>query len=316
MENYSNLHQVCVQVFDAVSKTTMIFILPLFMMRIVFSNILAEGSKVFEILKCTIIYFCLIAAFPLIIEVLFSIPESYLPKYNSLTSITNDAPEWTSSSIIPFSVDRILEVLLSGLYWIAYYLHIFFMIIMCSMAPIVFLSSTLLGLGIGLEIFLGLLIVGSSWPIIWYGFDQVHSYLVTTQTDEFGAKCLELLLTLFKGLSPIAFASVAIKSPPGQAITNAANASIGSSKWIVTKIAPSPMRKISNFINNSKVSSFERGYKSSSLNYSLVNRSVDNSNRLEKAKNQQASNHKSQTQTAKQNGDSKNENSRSRDIQA
>lgn len=316
MESYSSLHQICVQVFEAVSKTTTIFILPLFMMRIVFSNILGEGTKVFGILKGTIIYFCLVAAFPLIIEVLFSIPESYLPKYNSMASLTNDAPEWSSASIIPFAVDRVLEVLLAGLYWIAYYLHIFFMIVMCSMAPIVFLSSTLLGLGLGLEVFLGLLIVGSSWPIIWYGFDQVHTHLVTAQTDEFGAKCLELLLTLFKGLSPVAFASIAIKSPPGRAITSAANASIASGKWAAMKIAPLPMRNFSNFLNNSKVSSFEKGRSRSSYKYSQNNSSSNDSNRLAKAKNQQSSERKPQQPTTNPKREVKNENSRPRDIQA
>src|SRR5690606_25339834 len=98
-----------------------------------------------------------------------------------------------------------------GLYWVVYYLHVFFMLLMCSMAPIVFLLSALLGIGLGLEIFMGLLIVGSSWPIIWYGFDQVHASLVNAQTDAFGAKCLELLITLFKGLAPVSFASLAVK---------------------------------------------------------------------------------------------------------
>jgi len=316
VESFSNLHQICVQVFEAISKTTTIFILPLFMMRIVFSNILGEGSKVFGIVKGTIIYFCLVAAFPLIIEILFSIPESYLPKFNSLASLTNDAPEWSSSSIIPFAVDRILEVLLAGLYWLAYYLHIFFMIVMCSMAPIVFLSSTLLGLGLGLEIFLGLLIVGSSWPILWYGFDQVHSHLVTAQTDEFGAKCLELLLTLFKGISPVAFASIAIKSPPGRAITSAAQASIATGKWAAVKIAPAPMQRMSSFLNNSKVSGFERDRSRSSYKYSQKNNSSNDSNRLAKAKTQQASERKPQTPTTNPKGVAKNENSRPRDIQA
>ena len=231
MENYSSLHQVCIQVFEAVSKTTSIFVVPFFMMRIVFSNILGEGSKVFEILKNTVLYFCLVSAFPLIIELLFSIPEAYLPRAEYMNAAAMNTPGWNPSSLIPFAVDRILEVLLAGLYWLAYYLHNFFMIVMCSMAPIVFLSSTLLGLGLGLEIFLGLLIAGSSWPIIWYGFDQVHAQLVSAQTDQFGAKCLELLLTLFKAIAPVAFASVAIKSPPGKVIAAAARGTFSVTQW-------------------------------------------------------------------------------------
>lgn len=288
MDSISGIHQICVQVFEAIAKTTSFFVVPLFMMRIVFSNILGEGSKVFAILKSTIVYFCLIAAFPLIIEIMFSIPDSYLPKFDSISSLTNDSPDWTSVSIIPFTVDRIFEVLLAGLYWVAYYLHIFFMIVMCSMAPIVFLSSTILGLGLGLEIFLGLLIVGSSWPIIWYGFDQVHAQLMTQQSDEFGSRCLEMLLTLFKGLSPVAFASVAIQSPPGRAITTTARASIATTRWAVGKTGLVPQGANSNFHNKSKSKSIERN-RNSSPAWQKANGSPQEAknNRLDRAKNQQ-----------------------------
>lgn len=267
MENYSSLHQVCVQVFDAVSKMTSIFILPLFMTKIVFSSLLGEGSKSFTILKGVLIYFCLTAAFPLIIETLFSMPEAYLPKYNGTSFLSENAPDWAASSIIPFALNKILEVLLAGLYWVAYYLHIFFMIIMCSMAPVVFLCGTILGLGFGLEIFMGLLIVGSSWPIIWHGFDQVHFFLVSHQIDEFGAKCLELLITLFKGLAPITFASLAIKSPAGQAVAKSAQVAIGAGKLAAFKSTSSsrgfnqkmysPSQQGKNQNNNQRSSAFQ-----------------------------------------------------------
>lgn len=220
MENFSELHNVCIKVFEAIAQTTSIFVIPFFMVKIVFSNILGEGAKVFAVFKGAVVYFCLIAAFPMIVELLFSIPESYLPKYESLSYLSEGSPGYGFSSI-PFSVDRVLEVLLAGLYWLVYYLHVFFMLAMCSMAPIVFLSSTLLGIGLGVEIFMGLLIVGSSWPIIWYGFDQVHANLLSAQADEFGAKCLELLLTLFKGLAPVSFATLVVKSGPGKSIFQA-----------------------------------------------------------------------------------------------
>ncbi|GIL17049.1 MAG: hypothetical protein BroJett040_08000 [Oligoflexia bacterium] len=237
MDNFSDLHSVCIRVFNTISNTTTVFVLPLFLARIVFSNILGEGAKAFHSLKGVVIYFCLVSGFPLIIEVLFSIPESYLPRPQTLSAFTQGNPGWEVSSL-PFAVDRILEVILAGLYWVVYYLHIFFMLLMCSMAPIVFLVSTLLGVGIGLEIFIGLLIVGSSWPIIWYGFDQVHDSLSSVQMDPFGAKCLELLLTLFKGLSPIAFASLAVKSPAGRAITQTAQSTIQAGKWAATRTVP------------------------------------------------------------------------------
>jgi hypothetical protein len=302
MENFSELHQVCLNVFESVSRTSSIFVLPLFMARIAFSNVLGESAKVFAALKGAVIYFCLIAAFPLIVEVLFSIPDAYLPKYESLNTLTAGSPGW-DSSVIPFTIDRILEVVLAGLYWVVYYLHVFFMLIMCSMAPIVFLSSSLLGIGLGLEIFMGLLIVGSSWPIIWYGFDQVHAHLVSAQTDEFGAKCLELLLTLFKGLAPVAFAGIAVKSPPGKAIAQATKTAASSGRWLSGKASSASMIPIQSYQRYREAKQAAYFDRIRSLNPGWVppeSKSSESQNRLKKAKQQS------------QKGERQNENSRAR----
>lgn len=306
MESFSGLHNICVKVFEAVAGTTTVFILPLFLGRVVFSNIMGDGSKAFTALKGALIYFVLIAAFPLIVEVLFSIPEAYLPKFDSMAALTDGAPGWELSSI-PFSLDRIIEVILAGLYWVVYYLHVFFMLLMCSMAPIVFLLSTLLGVGLGLEIFMGLLIVGSSWPIIWYGFDQVHASLVSAQTDAFGAKCLELLVTLFKGLAPVSFASLAVKSPAGRAISQAASGAIAVAKWTggaalggASSVMPFARSK-----KSSSTSYLERNRSKYSRNSTSKNGWGGKSDRLNKARYQ-----------SQKKGLKKNENPQSRNLQA
>lgn len=302
MENFNSLHDICLKVFESISKTTTIFVLPLFLCRIVFSNVMGDGSKSFATLKGAVLYFCLIAGFPYIVEILFSIPDAYLPKYQSLASLTADSPGW-QMSVIPFSVDRVLEVLLAGLYWVVYYLHVFFMLVMCSMAPIVFLISTLLGVGMGIEIFMGLMIVGSSWPIIWYGFDQVHANLVSAQADGFGAKCLEVLVTLFKGLSPMAFATLAVKSPAGRAVSQMAQASISGGKWLAVK---------GGVMNAHSGPSFSKNFSSSKKqNSNIISgraRSFpvqgEKTNRLNEAK----------IRKSKERGELKNENPRSRNI--
>lgn len=306
MESFSELHNICVKVFEAVAGTTTVFILPLFLGRVVFSNIMGDGSKAFTALKGALIYFVLVAAFPIIVKVLFSIPEAYLPKFDSMAAFSDGAPGWELSSI-PFSLDRIIEVILAGLYWVVYYLHVFFMLLMCSMAPIVFLLSALLGVGLGLEIFMGLLIVGSSWPIIWYGFDQVHASLVNAQTDAFGAKCLELLVTLLKGLAPVSFASLAVKSPAGRAISQAASSAITVAKWTggaalggVSSVMPISRPKTS-----SSTSYFERNRSNQSRNSTGQRGPSVSSDRLSKARYQ-----------SQKKGLKKNENPQSRNLQA
>jgi hypothetical protein len=236
VENFSEINKACVLVFNSVASATSWFVLPLFMLKVVGSSLLGEGIKAFQFLKGTLTYFLLIAAFPFILEILFLIPETLLPNAQSLFGASTSSPSWDSVSIIPYVVDRTLDVVLALLYWIAYYLHIFFMLIMCSMAPVVFLTSTILGIGLGMEVFLGLLIVGSSWPFIWFGFDQVNLVMSSGQQDSFGLRCLELLLTLFKAVSPILFAGLVVKSPAGQAVTSAVNAAKGG-VWSYRQVA-------------------------------------------------------------------------------
>ena len=236
MENFSEINKACALVFESVASATSWFVLPLFMLKVVGSSLLGEGIKAFQFLKGTLTYFLLVAAFPFILEVLFLIPESLLPNAQSLFVARDSSPSWDSVSIIPYVVDRTLDVVLALLYWIAYYLHIFFMLIMCSMAPVVFLTSTILGIGLGMEVFLGLLIVGSSWPFLWFGFDQVNLIMSSGNQDSFGLRCLELLLTLFKAVSPILFAGLVVKSPAGQAVTSAVSAAKGG-MWSYRHVA-------------------------------------------------------------------------------
>lgn len=237
MENPSGLQSLCIEVFNSVSDATTVFIIPLVMGRIVYTNSLGNGHKALETLKGLVVYFIATLAFPYLLDILFSIPESFLTKSQSLTSIGNQVSETNILNVIPSTLDIITNVILSSLYWIVYYLHVFFMLLMCSMAPMVFMLGSILGLGIGIEIFMGLLIIGSSWPIIWFGFDQVHGMLLQQQDDSFGSKCLEIIVTLFKGLGPLTFAALAIKSPAGKAVSTAARAAIGGVKGIAMTTA-------------------------------------------------------------------------------
>ncbi len=246
MENLTNLQQICMEVFNSVSSATTVFLLPLTLGRIVYSNSIGEGQKAFETIKGLAVYFIATVAYPYLLEILFSIPDAFLPKSQSFSQISDSASEINLLNVLPSSLDIISNVVLSALYWIVYYLHVFFMILMSSMAPVVFMLGSILGIGLGLEIFMGLLVIGSTWPIIWYGFDQVYIALVSRQDDSFGSKCLEILITLFKGLAPITFASLAMKSPAGQAIAGASkmalrasSGSVGLGAKLMTERSPS-----------------------------------------------------------------------------
>lgn len=135
---------------------------------------------------------------------------------------------------------------------------------------------------------MGLLIVGSSWPIIWFGFDQVHASLVNAQSDAFGAKCLELLITLFKGLAPVSFASLAVKSPAGRAISQAASGAITIAKW-TGGVALGCATSVIPMNRSSKSSYFERNRKHNSNRSDVRGWSGGNTDRLRKARQQLSS---------------------------
>jgi hypothetical protein len=300
MDQYSSLESLCLKVFLEVAKVTSIFVLPLFLGRIFFSNITGQGQNAFTILKAAVTYFCLIALFPYILEILFSIPESYLPRATNVSEIATEYNNTTGTALLPFALDRILEVVIAVLYWCAYYLHILFMLVMCSMAPIVILSSTMIGMGLGIEVFMGLLIAGSSWPIIWHAFDQVAASLIGSQSDTFAIKCLEILITLFKAFAPMAFASIAVKSPAGKAISNGIQAAslaggpaLAATGFVAGAAISAPGKLYQNLQNrqnhnssNSTNSNFKSGQRQDSAHSKYQNKKPPSS-RLEKAKEQQ-----------------------------
>lgn len=225
----NDISSLCVLVFDSVKGPATLFVLPLFLVRVSLATAVGSGHQAFMAMKGAITYFILISAFPFILELLFSIPESFKPDIGQILTETHA----TLLTAMPLLLDRILGIVVSGLYWIAFYLHYVFMIFMSGIAPLVFLLGSLLGIGLGLEIFLGLLIMGSSWPIIWFGFDKVHIALMQVTENDFGRVCLEILITFFKGVAPLMFASFVMKSPVGQAIGGAVKSAAATGNFAI-----------------------------------------------------------------------------------
>ena len=116
-----------------------------------------------------------------------------------------------------------MEYVLAIVYWAVLVLHLLVMILMTSMAPIVFLLSCVLNVGVSVRIFFGLMIVSSCWPVMWYGFDQALLVMDKVVPDTFGKLVLELVVTLIKGIGPASLAYMSLNSGPGKAIVSSAS---------------------------------------------------------------------------------------------
>ncbi|HPI40507.1 MAG TPA: hypothetical protein PLJ21_06860 [Pseudobdellovibrionaceae bacterium] len=223
------------KIFEGVAVPTSWFVLPLFLIRTFYAQISGDSGEIRAALKGVLLYFLLIASFGVILDLILQIPQSFLPDFSS-NVVTNKIDTLTQNETSKFEaifksspqiLIYIMEGLLAILYWAMMTLHILVMILLSSMAPIIFLLSCVLNIGVPVRIFFGLIIMSSTWPVMWYGFDQGFTFIEKVIPDQFGKIVLELLITIIKGIGPLSLAYMSLSSGPGKAITSAAAKGLG-----------------------------------------------------------------------------------------
>lgn len=219
------------KIFEGVAKPVSWFVVPLFLIRVGYGQLSGDSSEIRAAIKGVILYFVLIVSFGVILDVLLELPQSFIPEISShnmadkteaLTKqeIGNFFTTWKS---IPETLAILMEYILAIIYWAVLVLHLLVMILMTSMAPIVFLLSCVLNVGVSVRIFFGLMIVSSCWPVMWYGFDQALLVMDKVVPDTFGKLVLELVVTLIKGIGSASLAYMSLNSGPGKAIVSSAS---------------------------------------------------------------------------------------------
>ncbi|MGZ6470370.1 MAG: hypothetical protein ACXWRZ_04360 [Bdellovibrio sp.] len=231
------------KIFEGVTIPVSWFVLPLFLVRVLNGQISGDSGEIRSAVKGLILYFVLIMSFGLILDLLLQIPQSFIPEISTKEFVTKtqalskkevgnfELLLKTSPEILTF----ILECILAFVYWAILILHILVMVLMTAMAPIIFLLSCILNVGIPVRIFFGIIIISSSWPVIWYGFDQALGFIEHIVPNTFGQLVLELIVAVLKGIGPAGVAYMSLSSGPGKTVVSAATkgfslASSGASK--------------------------------------------------------------------------------------
>jgi len=230
------------KIFEGVAKPVSWFVVPLFLIRVGYGQLSGDSSEIRAAIKGVILYFVLIVSFGMILDVLLELPQSFIPDSSShnMIDITDTLIKqefgkfFTPWKTIPETLTVFMEYVLAIIYWAVLVLHLLVMILMTSMAPIVFLLSCVLNVGVSVRIFFGLMIVSSCWPVMWYGFDQALLVMDKVVPDTFGKLVLELVVTLIKGIGPASLAYMSLNSGPGKAIVGTATKgfSAGASSWL------------------------------------------------------------------------------------
>ena len=140
------------KIFEGVAKPVSWFVVPLFLIRVGYGQLSGDSSEIRGAIKGVILYFVLIVSFGVILDVLLELPQSFIPEISShnmadkteaLTKqeIGNFFTTWKS---IPETLAILMDYILAIIYWAVLVLHLLVMILMTSMAPIVFLLSCVL----------------------------------------------------------------------------------------------------------------------------------------------------------------------------
>ena len=225
------LTALCTKAFNEVTHYTHIFVLGLFLIKATTSTL--SGCDLKSALRGSVVYFLLTLSFPFVLEILFEIPQAFLPNfsydYSSEIQQKSETPNVNATASMPKFISYPLEVVLASLYWVAVFFHVLFMAIMSAMAPIVFLCACLLGIGLGINLFFGLIIIASSWPVMWYAFDQLNEWFIASGTTSFGHAIVELIIILLKGIGPLGLAYTSLQSGPGKSVISSAHKAIDGS---------------------------------------------------------------------------------------
>lgn len=245
MEHNFDLATICLQIFKGVEHVTTLFVGPLFLIRIGFAQTIGDGEEIKNAIKGVFVYFILVAAFPSIMTVILEIPNSFFTetiipsvKQSFSSSSDNDPSSVIARAtfgIAPKTVVFFMEAVSAVLFWIVWALQALISIFLTAIAPVVFLLTCLLGIGISNKIFFGLLVMTSTWPLAWYGFDQALHYLFQIVENSFGRSCIEAITLIFKGIVPIMTAYLSVNSGPGRMIVGGMGRLTGGGRGLWNK---------------------------------------------------------------------------------
>ena len=213
--------------FNQAASLTNLFVVPLAIGRIAYLNATGSSSSEYtRVAKGVVLYFVLIYGYEPILKILVTLPESLAPSFNFDSSATdgvraNGIVDY-GFKLVPNIITWTLESLIVILYHAATLFNFALAILMSAMAPVIFLLGGILNIGLGVGTFLSLLVMVSSWPIVFVACEAMRHALLPMIPSPVGPIVLELILATCKLVGPIAMAKTAIHSPVGQAMKSVA----------------------------------------------------------------------------------------------
>tara|TARA_B100001248_G_C27397386_1_gene466607 strand:+ start:3283 stop:4434 length:1152 start_codon:yes stop_codon:yes gene_type:complete len=202
--------------FNTVGKYTSFFLLPLYLVRAFYFSVSgASPNEVGRLLKSVVLYFMLFYSFSYVLEIILSLPEVI----DKEISIHNEAYRESDISFIPYAIRQLLGTITAMLFDLGKVVFSIFILIMSGIAPIVFLLGSILNIGIGLKLFFGLIVIASTWPIMWWALDYMFFYMAKGESGLF-VLVLDLFISFLKVAAPFSLGLMAMNSSPASFVPN------------------------------------------------------------------------------------------------
>jgi hypothetical protein len=219
LENTEQLLEICLGIFNQSKDLSLLFAMPLFIARVAWMNVSGAGQQEYtQAIKGLLAFFVLTYSFEYVLEIILEIPKALEPGFSGI----GDSTSGSDSSWVPDMLRWILESVGLIFFHVAHLIQFVFLVLLCSLAPIIFLLGSILGIGLGVKIFYGLLLVTACWPIVWVSFDQVGSLIAEMDISWLGYTLSEILINVMKAFGPIGLAIAAFSSEVGNTIKQGA----------------------------------------------------------------------------------------------
>ncbi|MBK7845821.1 MAG: hypothetical protein IPJ71_19470 [Bdellovibrionales bacterium] len=203
------------------TKSYIVLIFPvLFSLRLLYLNMTAANSREYgELVKGAALFLALLLSYEYLLSLTFDFSRA----------LEGDIAQQTTQRLLLSQKDPIatpglslvrktLGLITSVVYYLSQCLFIISLIFMSALAPIVFLFGTVLSMPSLIKIFYFLILIGSSWPLLFSVFDRVGGSLLQNglkSESQIFYWSIDLLIELFKLLSPLSFCKLLLQSTFG-----------------------------------------------------------------------------------------------------
>lgn len=203
------------------TKSYIILIFPvLFSLRLLYLNMTAATARDYgDLLKGAALFLALLLSYEYLLSLTFDFSRAL---EGDMSEHARERVLSSQKSPIPTPglsmIRKTLGLISSILYYLAQGLFVIALIFMSALAPIVFLFGTVLSMPSLIKIFFFLILIGSSWPLMFSVFDRVGGTLMQSDLKSESlifSWAIDFLIELFKIIGPLSFCKILLQSPFG-----------------------------------------------------------------------------------------------------